>query len=523
MNRTATQIRKPWRWTLAFLALICAIFAVNASQARAGTYRVYECNPNLSPSLPDVRTTGNVDQVAFWVDCSALARGISLRGWYPTGPMWAGAYVEAPPTTYFKNVAFDYFHGKFAGFNSAIWVFNRGEDAVWGPSTTTGGNRAIVANADAWRVQLDVSCPPPGYSFCLTLDGDYDWVAVKNLDLLVQDTTPPRVDALGGSLLEGVVAHGLADLQIAASDQGSGIRTVNVAVNGERIASSPTNCAINGTYATRVRPCPDFDRTIEVETERRPFREGQNTLRVCVSDVATEGGPPYSTCEQRTVTVDNSCPDSSGAGGEAHSISAGLENPATGKLARTRSVRSTDGVSVRGSLAGSGGPVRGASVCIYERVDEPAGIAQLVQVAKSRSDGAFTAHLPPGPSRVFQVAYRFGDRQIGSPTMYLESSVKPVFKVTRKSLRNGSSVGFRGRLPGPNAAGRSITLQARVGRKWRTFKQLQSNPRGRFTGKYRFTQTRGSVLYVFRALVKRQGGYPYAAGASRKAKVLVRG
>jgi hypothetical protein len=512
------------RWSaLVALGVVVALSAFQPQSAQAGTYRVLECYPGYSSAAPDARTTGNVDQVAFWVDCSALARGISLRGWYPTGPIWAGAYVEAPPTTYFKNVAFDYFHGKFAGFNSAIWVFNRDEDAVWGPSTTTGGNRAIVANADAWRVQLDVSCPPPGYSFCLTLDGDYDWVAVKNLDLLVQDTTPPRVDALGGSLLEGVVAHGLADLQIAASDQGSGIRTVNVAVNGERIASSPTNCAINGTYATRVRPCPDFDRTIEVETERRPFREGQNTLRVCVSDVATEGGPPYSTCEQRTVTVDNSCPDSSGAGGEAQSISAGLENPATGKLARTRSVRSTDGVSVRGSLAGSGGPVRGASVCIYERVDEPAGIAQLVQVAKSRSDGAFTAHLPPGPSRVFQVAYRFGDRQIGSPTMYLESSVKPVFKVTRKSLRNGSSVGFRGRLPGPNAAGRSITLQARVGRKWRTFKQLQSNPRGRFTGKYRFTQTRGSVLYVFRALVKRQGGYPYAAGASRKAKVLVRG
>jgi hypothetical protein len=62
-----------------------------------------------------------------------------------------------------------------------------------------------------------------------------------------------------------------------------------------------------------------------------------------------------------------------------------------------------------------------------------------------------------------------------------------------------------------------------VGKKWRTFKQLQTNDRGRFNGKYRFTQTRGAVLYVFRALVKKQGGYPYSRGASRKAKVLVRG
>ena len=77
--------------------------------------------------------------------------------------------------------------------------------------------------------------------------------------------------------------------------------------------------------------------------------------------------------------------------------------------------------------------------------------------------------------------------------------------------------------PGPNAEGRAVALQARVGRKWRTFKQLRTDSDGQFRGRYRFTQTVGRVRYVFRALVKSQSGYPYEPGASRKRKLVVRG
>ena len=68
-----------------------------------------------------------------------------------------------------------------------------------------------------------------------------------------------------------------------------------------------------------------------------------------------------------------------------------------------------------------------------------------------------------------------------------------------------------------------MALQARVGRKWRTFKQLRTESDGEVPGKYRFTQTIGRVRYVFRALVKRQSGYPYEPGSSRKRTLIVRG
>ena len=79
-----------------------------------------------------------------------------------------------------------------------------------------------------------------------------------------------------------------------------------------------------------------------------------------------------------------------------------------------------------------------------------------------------------------------------------------------------SGYAIKGKASGPR---RKVALQVKWADGWHTIDKTRTKRKG----KYRFTQTRGSVLYVFRALIKKQGGYPYSAGASRKAKVLVRG
>jgi hypothetical protein len=545
--KTATRDgRRATRWVrISLLALMLTLFlwTVQPSSARAGIYRVYECYQDAgAPGATDLTVSAGFDAgpaggvgspYAFGWNANCTAGGYGIEVWgsaYTSGPRWAGVSVIAPSGTYLHTGGFLWQHHWDPGVVSqralAGYVLaDNGQPLLSLPADRPGNsgfsaqNVTIPVSTVGRSLSLQISCPSGGVC------AGYDSIAMKLLNLELVDTIEPRVVGLTGSLVDELVAHGLASLRIIASDQGGGIRTVSVEVNGQRVASPATSCAVagGGTYVTQIRPCPDFDQTIQIDTERPPWRDGQNTLRVCVSDVATEGGPPYTTCEQRVVSVDNSCPDSSGAAGIAQAIEAGLEEPGSGRLRRTRSVRSTEGVTLRGSLGGPGGPVRAASVCVYEKVDEPAGIAQLVQVAKSTSNGTFAAHLPAGPSRVFQVAYRHGDRQIEAPSMYLESSVLPTLRLTKKKLSNGRSVGFRGWIPGPNNDGRSVTLQARVGKKWRSFKQLQTNSRGSFKGKYRFTQTRGRVLYVFRALIKKQGGYPYSPGSSKKQKVLVSG
>ena len=67
-----------------------------------------------------------------------------------------------------------------------------------------------------------------------------------------------------------------------------------------------------------------------------------------------------------------------------------------------------------------------------------------------------------------------------------------------------------------------VALQVRLPKKWRTFKAPRTNDHGRFHAAYHFINS-GTFRYTFRAVVKRQRGYPYEPGRSRKRHVLVIG
>ena len=163
-------------------------------------------------------------------------------------------------------------------------------------------------------------------------------------------------------------------------------------------------------------------------------------------------------------------------------------------------------------------------MCLYEQVELPGDGRELVDTARVRSEGGFALDVEPGPSRLLDVVYRYNDQIVEKKRLHLESMVVPAFKIVGpRSLKNGQNVRFRGFIPGPNADGRGISLQARAGRKWRTFKQVKAGFGGSFFGLYRFTQTQGLAEYTFRARVKRQGNYPYSPGHSKRRKVIVRG
>jgi hypothetical protein len=536
------------RLALAALAVAALILLAAPRAAADSTYRVFECQgTDLSRAAPDAHYSASDGSgvIQYGINCPGAYAW--QAGWgkgavlHPTGdlndPHAATISFHAPPTTYFDDGGFAVdIGGRYSSCASnacwfaAAYLGNDG-GAVWGAGMAPDQPQAYVeqftnCGPACTRIWADSVCPG---SFCPHFaspnDWYYDYVALRQLDLTVVDTQVPSL-AFSGSLFDGPIAHGTPTLAIDAADRGSGVATATVDVNGVRVAAPPTSCpglAPGGTYATQFRPCDDLHTSVGLDTERSPWRDGQNMLLVCVTDVNMGPGTGNESCLLRSLQLDNSCPDSSGATGQADSITAGLENPKTGQLERRMAVRSSEGTGLRGQLSGHGGAVRGASVCIYETVDEPAGIEQLVQVAKSSSSGKFGVQLPGGPSRTFRVAYRYGNRQLESPSMYLDSSVMPSLRLTRSRLSNGHSVGFRGRIPGPGNDARGVTLQARVGKKWRSFKQLQTDPNGNFSGKYRFTQTHGRVLYVFRALVKKQGGYPYSPGASKKRKLLVQG
>ena len=98
-------------------------------------------------------------------------------------------------------------------------------------------------------------------------------------------------------------------------------------------------------------------------------------------------------------------------------------------------------------------------------------------------------------------SFQRSDSQARGPRAMVKSAVIP-------------RAGFRDRT----LKDAQLTMQARVGRKWRTFKQLRTDIDGTFEGNTASPQTSGRVaLPVFRAPRKRQSGYPYEPGARRSA------
>jgi hypothetical protein len=545
--RTGTRGRRV-AVLLAISVVGLASLALGAAKAEASSsYEVRECYPERGVNTGnDLNVWGDYNQstFVFGEDCTTASdtldwhKGIVFHAEsFDSGPRSATAQFVTPPGTYFNSGSVRWDIGArnpscdpSACWWSAFYIGNNGTPYwSYGMSGTPNSSHAVWNNCggctDIWE---SMSCN----SLCVhdtstQTNGDwyYDYVGMRDLEVTLVDVGIPKV-ALSGSLFDNQIAHGTATLHIGATDVGGGVRTATVEVNGAIVATPATNCpsiGVGASAATAFRPCTNLSTDLQLDTTKTPWRDGDNTLRVCVYDVNTGPGSGNATCEQRGVAVDNTCTDSTGAGGPADSIGAGLENPKTGQLTRTRTVRSSESTALRGQLRGPGGTVIAASVCVYETVDEPAGIEQLLQVAKTNSGGGFGVEIPGGPSRAFRVAYRYNDRQIESDRMYLESSVLPALELNKSKLSNGHAVRFTGHIPGPHNNGRGVTMQAKVGKKWRSFKQLQTDANGEFKGKYRFTQTHGRVTYVFRALVKKQGGYPYSEGASQRRKVLVYG
>jgi hypothetical protein len=97
--------------------------------------------------------------------------------------------------------------------------------------------------------------------------------------------------------------------------------------------------------------------------------------------------------------------------------------------------------------------------------------------------------------------------------------------VRPRNLRNGHSVTFSGRLRGLPVppSGKLVELQVRFPTGWQTFKTIRTNSTGKWAARYRFTRTRGSVRYRFRARMPRETGYPFDTGVSHSVSVRVRG
>lgn len=208
------------------------------------------------------------------------------------------------------------------------------------------------------------------------------------------------------------------------------------------------------------------------------------------------------------------------------------KRPAKRRAAEPRAEAAAAGgaVKVAGTLTTADGqPLAAAPVDLQAQI---LGTRQWTTVASGQTDtgGNIALTAPGGPSRLLRLAYS-GTQVLlsaASPPVTVSVPARSSFAVDHTRLRNGQTVHFHGALLGGYipAHGRQVELDGYnpVKRQWVPVATPRTDAHGRWTARYRFTATRGRVVYRFRLRITPESDYPFALGyGARTIAVTVTG
>ncbi len=333
-------------------------------------------------------------------------------------------------------------------------------------------------------------------------------IRFRRIEMQLRDTLAPKAPSpASGELVQPGVVSGTASIATTFSDRGGGVRSAALLVDGlqrEEVSVVGPGCSL--PYLTPV-PCP-LSGMVEIRVDTASLTDGGHNIELRLADVAgnTTSVGPF------RVVVQNGPVAGDAVYGSA------VERP--GRLGVVRSkVRARYGQT--GTIDGrlldtSGAPIAGGAVEVAVRDTGRSSNFVLAAPVVTDSAGRFSVRLPKGPSRI--VRLRYGVSEVIAQIV----TAAPVrLKPTPTSTRNGRIVRFGGRVLGTTASGPLVELQAWADRKWIPFKTARL-VKGRFTARYRFTNTTSTTRYQFRAVVRAHPDLPYAAGRSAVVKVLVR-
>lgn len=344
------------------------------------------------------------------------------------------------------------------------------------------------------------------------------------------DPVAPSLAPLQGSILAGGVLRGHQDLSAEADDKGGGLSRLEVFANGIAVGqpavgkcnlAQVSNPSYSGVVAVTPTPCPtELEAGWNLDTAVYPFHDGMNSVQVCASDYSSlKEASANKTCSApQRVTIDNSCTESSVAGGEVLSARFARSH----KDAVTVPFNTT--AKVTGELADNAGdPIRGATICVQMQTQGSRSGLHPVAVATTDANGHFTYKVAPGPNRKVLVGYRHDRFQVARAIHYY-AHAKPTLEVLQSHVEAGGEIHLRGKLPGGRAGGRVVVLQASAlhSDRWYTFRRATTSAVGVFNSRYRFDATTETTTYRIRAVAPRQHGYPWEVGHSRPVFIEVR-
>jgi hypothetical protein len=545
------------------------LLAVAASLAlpaygSAGTYTVSTCRAGWTP---ETHQTPSSPAPAAYDYCDLVEHG--LFAIFPsTGAMiasgdYAGWRFDAPPDT------------AITGASVRWWGFGDYATAGWGASaarvdmSTTASplsHHAVfdtidtVSGPDASWVRVYLVCVP-GTGSCRgttsdSPDGGSPHIFISATTVTLVDRLGPVVQSAGGPAATEPTWTGAEILTFSASDRGAGIYCVLVDVDG-RIASAPPATSDDRCVdRTGTRdfgypvPCPT-QTSAAVAISAADLPSGNHTVTVYLEDAAGNraillpptqklivndyrgvgyyaGGrffnPRFGT--PRTVNGEGATSDAKVTASFVRVVGKGRRRHRV--FGDRREVRFSQRPTVRGTLATpSGEPIADAMVFVGQ---QPEGQQwRLDGAVRTDSAGRFmyrpTARRSNRDLEVVYFPFSDSHEYVSSRPLTLEVEAGLTLRVSRRALHNGQRLVFSGKVLGAvPGAGVAVSLQAKVGRHYRSFRQLRASSRtaGRLRTVYRFERTTSTVRYRFRLKLVRQAGLPYQGGVSRTVDVLVR-
>jgi hypothetical protein len=505
--------------TLVALLISAALLGAIATNATAGNYVVAECSPGLNPAVPDAGYTYSTSHYKPRVDCSQGAAGLSIQhslnpGETGTSQGSYGAWVfTAPPGTYIVGGSVFYRLATEDGQHGYLAVSpDAGAGTAFATQNDNQGHETGIP-AGNWRyLVIRLECTQPNEGSRCVGQASGALASAKQIRIALADVSQPTLQD-GGSLFSGAELRGPQTVEVAAADQGAGLQSVQISVNGTGAAGDDLSGSCNplpGALTSRLAPCPlSFNKTYTLDTAQPPFKEGLNTVTVCAYDYA-QTGTPNSVCKSHEVLVNNLCPGSSVAGGKT--ITAGF----AGNKQKERTLSFHRKALIRGRLVDSNGqPVAGAQVCIQAHTDLEGRPFHLVATTTTNQNGGWSYKTNRGPSRIFRVGYRSGAFETSTDlalhirsrsTLHLSTHRTPIHK----------KVYFSGELPGPSCAGRTVYVSGTVPGAKRRFlvRQATTDALCHFRKGYAFSPIPRASRFVFWVNVPEQAGYPYRPGRS---------
>lgn len=191
----------------------------------------------------------------------------------------------------------------------------------------------------------------------------------------------------------------------------------------------------------------------------------------------------------------------------------------------TERVRHGKGITVNGWLGTTSGvALPGRTVDVMTAPDNGLGQWTEAAVVTTAADGAWSAALPAGPSRLVDAAYE-GDTDTlpsASTTIHLTVPARIKIRISPRSTRWGETIRISGRaLGGYIPSGKLLRLRIGVAGVRGTVGIPSVGSNGRFRTTWTFSAGHGVVRYWFSVSTLNEADYPFAPASSRRVYVRV--